>query len=466
MDAGIAGRSGDGMTEALTEAQRYPLMTEDGRRLLRWLHECDYAPRYNHHCGPRLTAEGLGRVQAFEAEVRRAPPRWAPGTLPTWVPEFTAFCLRDVPFYRRYGPLPERFADLPSCRRANLSRGPWSFVPDSQPLDDLIVYCTSGTTGHPLNVLSHPETAACYLPLLRAALGRHGVTLAGGAGTVACLLICFQQSTFTYATVSPFLDFAGFAKINLNRADWRQPEAVAKFIDACHPEIFTGDPLSFAELAQLPLSTGPKALVSTAMALLPGLRQALTAHFGCPVLDTYSLNEAGLVAVVEPSGGLGLLQPRLYVEILDEDDRPCPPGVRGEIALTGGYNPFVPLLRYRTGDYACLVYEDDQPVLMDLEGRPPTTFRTPGGAIVNNVDVSLALRDYALPRFTLHQAADGALRLRLPGEYEYAQREQVRAALLQLFGADQHLTIEDLAPGPPSGKLIQYTSDYAADDRA
>jgi phenylacetate-CoA ligase len=179
------------------------------------------------------------------------------------------------------------------------------------------------------------------------------------------------------------------------------------------------------------------------------------------VLDTYSLNEAGLVGVAEASGRFALLQPRLYVEILNEDDVPCPPGVRGEITLTGGYNPFLPLLRYRTGDFARLVYAGDQPFLADLEGRPPTTFRTSGGATLNNVDVSVALRDYALPSYSLHQAADGALRLRLPRDL--SSRDQVRAALLRLFGADQVLTIEDLPPGPASGKVVQYTRDDDAE---
>jgi phenylacetate-CoA ligase len=232
----------------------------------------------------------------------------------------------------------------------------------------------------------------------------------------------------------------------------------ARFIDACRPEIFTGDPLSFAELARLPLACRPKALVSTAMALLPGLRDRLEAHFGCPVLDTYALNEAGLVGVAQRSGEFELLQPRLYVEILAEADQPCPPGVRGEITLTGGYNAFVPLLRYRTGDYARLEFVKGRPVLTDLEGRPPTTFHVAGGAILNNVDVSVALRDFALPAYRLHQAADGALTLRLPAAC--ADRERVRAALLRLFGADQPLTIEDLEPGLPAGKVIQYTSDY------
>jgi len=35
------------------------------------------------------------------------------------------------------------------------------------------------------------------------------------------------------------------------------------------------------------------------MTLLPGLRQRLERRFGCPVLDIYSMNEAGPVAVAD-----------------------------------------------------------------------------------------------------------------------------------------------------------------------
>jgi phenylacetate-CoA ligase len=442
---------------ALTEAQRFPLLTAEGRRLLHWLHESPFAPRYTNRCGSRLSAEGLRRVQAFEAELRQTIPGWRPGELPGWLPDFVTFCYREVPFYRRNGVPPGNFASIPTFSRAQL-RAPWEFVPDDQPLDDLIVYATSGTTGHPIDILSHPETASKYLPLLCAALATRGVRLTAGAGKVACLLVCFQKSTFTYASVSPWLGDAGFAKINLNPADWRDPDDRVKFLDACNPEIYTGDPLSFAALARLPLASRPKALVSTAMALGPAQQAALEAHFGCPVLDTYSLNEAGLVAVGGATGGHALLQPRLYVEILDPAGQPCAPGVRGEVVLTGGYNPFLPLLRYRTGDFADLAFRGNQPVLVGLEGRPPTTFRTAAGDWLNNVDVSIALRRFALPCYTLHQAADGVLTLRLLGASVY--RDSVRAALLNLFGADQRLLIEDLPSSPPEGKLIQYVSAF------
>ena len=202
------------------------------------------------------------------------------------------------------------------------------------------MYNTSGTTGQPLAILSHPVTASSYLPLLEAALNLHGRRLGGGDG-VSILLVCFQQRTYSYASVSSYLDGAGFAKINLNPADWRDPADRARFIDDCRPEVFTGDPLSFDALARLPLRHQPRALISTAMQLLPGLRGELEARFGCPVVDLYAMNEAGPIAA-STAEGYALLQPRLFVEILDEAGRPCPAGVRGEVVLTGGLTRLSP----------------------------------------------------------------------------------------------------------------------------
>jgi phenylacetate-CoA ligase len=285
------------------------------------------------------------------------------------------------------------------------------------------------------------------------------VGLEGGQARVSILLVCFQQSTFTYASVSAFLNGAGFAKINLNPADWRDPADRARFIDDCQPEIFTGDPLSFAELARLPVRHRPRALISTAMQLLPGLRGDLEERFGCPVIDLYAMNEAGPIAASTPRG-YALLQPRLFVEILDEAGRPCAAGARGEVTLTGGFNPFIPLLRYRTGDTASLSFDGSKPVLRELEGRQPVVFQGAAGQQINNIDVTGVLKPFALPRFQLHQAASGALTLKLPPNV--GNREAMRAALLGLFGAGQTLKIVEVEPlASPNIKLIQYTREAA-----
>lgn len=439
---------------------RFPLITDEGQRLLHRLQEHPHAPRYTHLGYDRVTPTGVRETRTYADEIRNAPPCWRHGEVPAWLAEFVAHCYREVPVYRRHGPPPERFFDLPAVTRADLNREPWSFVPDTQPLDDLSLYNTSGTTGHPLDILTHADTLARYLPLLQAALATRGLSLDGGPDHIAVVLVCSQQRTYTYAAVSAVLDQAGFVKVNLNPGEWRDPDDRARFLDDCDPQVYTGDPLAFAELAQLPLRTRPRALVSTAMTLLPGLRRSLEARFDCPVMDLYSTNESGPIAAAEPEGeAYLLLQPRLYVEVLDPHGAPCPPGVRGEVTLSGGFNPFLPLLRYRTGDFAHLEFRDAVPVLAGLEGRPPIVFRAVDGRPVNNVDVSNALRHYPIAQFTLHQFADGALTFRMRASG--AGEAQIRAALLALFGPSQPLIIE--VADSLSDKVVQYTSDLSAE---
>ncbi len=441
---------------------RFPLLTAAGQARLRRLQEHPHAPRYNHQGVDRLSAAGLARVAAFEAALTAEPRGWRHGEAPAWLADFAAVCFREVPAYRAYGPQPSSFFDIPTCERADLSRAPWEFVPDSLALEGLTVFQTSGATGHPLDIITHPEVLAHYLPLLRAALARHGVTLDdaqdGDADYVALAVVSDQATTYTYAAVSAYLNQAGLVKLNLRAADWRDPADRARFLDDCRPAVITGDPVSLAALAELPLTHRPRALASTSMALLPGLRQKLVARFGCPVVDIYSLNESGPVAAQGPDGaGWQVLSHRLYVEILDANGAPCPPGMRGEVVVSGGFNPFLPLLRYRTGDHAWLdLSQPRQAVLRDLEGRSPVIFRAVDGRAINNIDITAALKPLALAQFALHQAAEGALRLRVRGGYDAAA---VRAALAGVFGAGLALTIAPLAA---DDKVRQYSAEAAA----
>jgi phenylacetate-CoA ligase len=354
----------DRLGAPLTERERRPLIDSDGRRLLDRLLEHPRGPRYNHTCGDRLTQGGLSAVRALEMATLTA--STVPGRLPPWLAPFAAHCARTVPVYRRSGPPSGRLADLPTVARHDLAREPWAFVPDDHPLDEMVVYTSTGTSdGRGVEVASTPAAASGYLVMLRAALGPYGLTLEGGPGRTAVALVCWQQRTYTYVSVSSYLDQAGIVKLNLKPADWADSSDVAAFLDDIRPEVFTGDPVAFSHLAELPLRHHPKALLSTAMALTRALRDRLQARFGCPVIDVYGMNEAGPVAAMAPDGsGHVVLQPQLHVEILDRAGQPCGPSERGEITLTGGFNSALPLLRYRTGDFARLQHRGGRQLLV------------------------------------------------------------------------------------------------------
>jgi phenylacetate-CoA ligase len=448
----------------------FPLQTDATRATLKRLREHPHAPIYNWRTGERLTAVGLENVREYARRLNAGPRGHRPGELPPWLVEFVRYCRREVPFHRTRADWTDDFFALPPMTRETIRRRPWDLVPDGLPIDDdLIVYTTSGTTGQRLKIISHPEVPARYLPAIQYALARVGVTIEGGPGRVSIVHVSAQQKTNVMSSVSSYLGGAGFAKVNLLPHDWRDSADAAKFLDDCAAEVYTGDPFAFARLKQLPLNTRPKAIVSSATALLPGLRAALQSHFACPVIDLYSMNESGPIAFgafpirnrQSAIRNLEVLPHDLYVETLAPDGRPCPPGTRGEITLTGGNNPYLPLLRYRTGDFAAMDFSTGAPRLVDFQGRSPTVFRTPAGQRLNAIDVTAALADLPLTYFTLHQDADGSLDFFANCDDDVL--DDATRKLEALFGPGAAVRSAQAAGNAPlAGKAVQYTADPAA----
>jgi phenylacetate-CoA ligase len=326
----------------------------------------------------------------------------------------------------------------------------------------LLCFSTSGTTGHPLRVPTLPLVAAAYQALHHRALRMLHVRPQAGRGDVGVVLAGYQQRCFTYVSVNPLRGECGLAKINLHPSEWRHPDDRGAYLDALKPELISGDPISLSALAELSMRHHPRALLSTSMALHAGLRAQLENHFCAPVLDIYSMNEAGPIAAYVPHvDAFVLLQPGLYVELLDDQGQAVPPGERGEITLTGGINPCLPLLRYRTGDHARWIDTPLGPALADLQGRPPVRFRHAQGQWVNNIELSQALRSLPLRRFALHQQANGHLHLRIDAFLGQGRDDvtRIEARLRELIAGCLGKLPLSFSPLAEQDKVRQYTSD-------
>ena len=87
--------------------------------------------------------------------------------------------------------------------------------------------------------------------------------------------------------------------------------------------------------------------------LEPRARDACRAAWDVPLVDMYSSQEVGYIALQCPGHEHYHVQSEnLLVEILDDDDRPCPPGGVGRVVVTTLHNFATPLLRYELGDFA------------------------------------------------------------------------------------------------------------------
>jgi phenylacetate-CoA ligase len=127
------------------------------------------------------------------------------------------------------------------------------------------------------------------------------------------------------------------------------------------------------------------------------------------------------------------------------------------VTLTGGRNPFCPLLRYRTGDFAALEWHGGMPVLVGLDGRPPVWFVGGDGEKVHSMEVTRALRSFPLTQYRLHQRADRSFEFGYRGSPEV---DEVREALHLALRKPAALELVEI--GETNGgtqKVLAYSTD-------
>lgn len=135
------------------------------------------------------------------------------------------------------------------------------------------------------------------------------------------------------------------------------------------------------------------------------------------------------------------------------------PGEHGEIVVTGGNNPFLPLIRYRTGDYGKLRVRNGKQYIYDMETREPVILYTDNGDLLNNIDVSRALVDLPLAGFELRQRMDNSVHFKGWADAEIASK--IKDILSSLFGGKCAIEVEILAASKMDGcrKLINFCQE-------
>jgi phenylacetate-CoA ligase len=159
------------------------------------------------------------------------------------------------------------------------------------------------------------------------------------------------------------------------------------------------------------------------------------------------------------------------VEALRADGTVAADGERGEITVTGGRNPFAPLVRYRTGDWGHLDRSpcpcgDPTVRIVDLEGRMPVLLRASDGTPVSTVDISRILREHPLLLHELEQRRDRACTLKLRALPDREPDLAAIAADLRRVLGDVPLAIQ---ADPTLGdrvddKVVAYRSDLRLED--
>lgn len=201
------------------------------------------------------------------------------------------------------------------------------------------------------------------------------------------------------------------------------------------------------------------------------LRVRTQERLGVTIADTYSCEEAGVIALQCPHSGLyHTMAEGLIVEVLAADGRPCQVGEVGRVVVTDLLNFASPVIRYDVGDYAergpvCSCGRG-LPTLKRVMGRERNMVKLPDG---RSYWPQTGFREFAavadIAQYQFVQKSVNLMEVRLvvrgdalTGHQETALAEIISAALKHRFDY-RFVYFASPLPKPPSGKFEEYVCE-------
>lgn len=340
-------------------------------------------------------------------------------------------------------PLADHLAALPPLTRADL-QAPERVAAQFPGRKALHISegSTSGSTGTPVRF---ERANLLYVPLYDAVTLLSAVWHGFDPTKTVCVIgnRCTDKEGMPLGPPFQFLGPVGTAYERNTRG-----RDVAELYDYCaerRPAYLQCGPTQLTALARYAIETGrrdlkPDLALTLGSMITPDIRAMAREGLGAKIVDRYSCEETGHIALQCPKHDhLHVISPMTLVEIVDENAKPCPPGVPGRVLITAMQSYAMPLIRYELGDMAewggpcdCGV---TLPVFAKLWGRTRHVITTPDG---KRTYARIYARDFAdiaglkEYRFVLHrnEAVVAQLRVVEPSETIARQvTEKVQHAL-------------------------------------
>ncbi|MFQ5617993.1 MAG: phenylacetate--CoA ligase family protein [Rhodospirillales bacterium] len=206
--------------------------------------------------------------------------------------------------------------------------------------------------------------------------------------------------------------------------------------------------------------------------LRPATRDACLKAWDVPVIDTYTAREAGYIALQCPECEHYHVQAEsIFVEVLDEQDRPCAPGEVGRVVVTPLHNFAMPLIRYDIGDFAevgdpCPCGRG-LPVLRRILGRRQDMLVLPSGEdrwpLLSSGDIGSLLAIAPIRQYQFVQKSVELIELRLVAERELTADEEdgLRRWVGDKFGHpfEVAITYHEAIPRTAAGKYQDFINE-------
>jgi len=312
-----------------------------------------------------------------------------------------AHAIETAPYYRQHAKLrshkkfrkldAELFREWPILKRADIQDAGESLLSEKSPSDHgkLKQIQTSGSTGSPITAYKTELNSFFFHGLTlrdhlwhkrdfsaRFAAIRPEVKSPPGKGT--------KSPTWGRAVNSVFESGPSFG-LNVRT----EIEQQASWLEQINPDYLLSLPTNIRALGKHFRDTGKtlpnlREIRSYGEVASDEARETCKDVFGVPMIDAYSSQEVGYIALQCPDHDHYHIQSEtVYVEVLDENDKPCSAGETGRLIVTPLQNFAMPLIRYELGDYVELGDPCDcgrgLPVIRRIHGRERNMLALPDG---------------------------------------------------------------------------------------
>lgn len=212
-----------------------------------------------------------------------------------------------------------------------------------------------------------------------------------------------------------------------------------------------------------------KYCIVTSEMLFDDDKELMEAVFGVPVINEYGASELDLLAFSNNEDELVVNSRTIFVEILDEFDKPVPLGNPGRIVITALYNKAHPMIRYELGDNGILSTSSTfkKPILEKLIGRTNDMAKLPSGKIVAGltfyyVTKSIISNDGYVKEFVIEQTKLDTFKIRYAADKELSPQQKliIQKAIFEYLEKDLKILFEreDILKRSERGKLKQFVS--------
>lgn len=248
------------------------------------------------------------------------------------------------------------FGRLPALQRGELQtqgddiRAHWPGLDSKQ----IMTAASSGSTGIPVRV---EKDARTYMPLYSALSWTEGRWHQRDARLPIAVIGSGTQPSKSDSWGSLYTALGLKGPSEVRNAQQDTLDGHLDWLLAFKPAYLKCSPHLAADLAERTLARGMhlpvKHIISQWERISPRHRELCLQAFGASIIDRYSCEETGWLAIeCQSHHALHVCSASTLIEIVDDLGKPCPVGTPGRVLVTSLQSFAMPVLRYELGDIA------------------------------------------------------------------------------------------------------------------